>query len=72
VLQGVAVAVPTLVGQPLTHLHGDRDSGECMILSLPPVTYGVLEAKVLAAGTNGTGLAWVPRGGLVGWRRETR
>ena len=43
-----------------------------MILSLPPVTRAVLEAKVLAAGTNGTGLAWVPRGGLVGWRRETR
>lgn len=66
------MAVSTLVGQPLAHLHGDRGSGECMILSLPLVARGVLEAKVLAAGTNGTGLAWVPRGGLVGWRRETR
>ena len=71
-LQDVAVAVSTLVGQALAHLHGDRGSSQCMILSLPPVTRAVLEAKVLAAGTNGTGLAWVPRGGLVGWRRETR
>jgi len=57
VLRDVAVAVPTLVGQPLTHLHGDRGSGECMILSLPPDRSGVLGAKVLPAGTNGTGPA---------------